>query len=52
VALAGSDAQYAQSKTGWLNNLTSFYKFRHQDSDAGLTELIASVVSKPLPAKP
>lgn len=52
VALAGSDAQYAQSKTAWLNNLTTFYKFRHQDSDAGLNELIAGVMSKPLPAKP
>jgi hypothetical protein len=36
VVLAGSDAQYAQSKTAWQNNLTTFYKFRHQDSDAGL----------------
>ena len=52
VALAGSDAQYAQSKAAWLSNLTTFYKFRHQDSDAGLTELIAGVMSKPLPAKP
>ena len=52
VALAGSDAQYAQSKTAWLNNLTTFYKFRHQDSDAGLNEFIASVVSKPLPTRP
>jgi hypothetical protein len=52
VALAGSDAQYAQNKAAWLNALTPFWKFRHQDSDAGLTEFIASVVSKPLPAKP
>ena len=52
VAAAGTDPQQAANKTTWLNNLTNFYKFRHQDSDAGLTELIASVVSKPLPAKP
>ena len=52
VALAGNDAQYAQIKTVWLTTLTNFYKFRHQDSDAGLNEYIASVVSKPLPAKP
>ena len=52
VALAGSDAQYAQSKTAWLTNLTNFYKFRHQGTDVGLTEFIASVLSKPLPAKP
>jgi len=52
VALAGSDQKYAASKTAWLGALTPFYKFRHQDSDAGLNEYIAGVVSKPLPAKP
>lgn len=52
VALAGSDAQYAQAKAAWLNNLTSFYKFRHENSDAGLTEFIAAAPSKPLPPKP
>ena len=52
VALAGTDPQYAQLKTAWLTTLTSFYKFRHQDSDAGLTEYIAGVLSKPLPARP
>lgn len=52
VALAGTDAQYAQSKTAWLNNLTTFYKFRHQDTDVGLSEFIAGIVSKPLPVKP
>jgi hypothetical protein len=52
VALAGSDAQNAANKTAWLTTLTSFYKFRHQDSDAGLNEFIAGVLSKPLPARP
>ena len=52
VALVGNDAQNAQNKAAWLGTLTTFYKFRHQDSDAGLTELIAGVVSKPLPARP
>ena len=52
VSLAGGDAQYAQNKTAWLNTLTTFYKFRHQDSDTGLTEFIAGIASKPLPAKP
>lgn len=52
VALAGNEAQYAQSKTAWLNNLTAFYKFRHQDTDAGLNELIAGIMAKPLPLKP
>ncbi len=52
VAAAGADQQYAASKTTWMGSLTNFYKFRHQDSDAGLTEFIAGALARPLPAKP
>jgi len=52
VAAAGTDQQYAASKTTWMTSLTNFYKFRHQDSDAGLTEFIAGALARPLPAKP
>jgi hypothetical protein len=52
IAAAGTDPKNAQNKTQWLATLTSFYKFRHQDSDAGLTEFIAAALTKPLPAKP
>ena len=52
IALAGTDQQYAASKTAWLNAMTGYYKFRHQDSDAGLTEYIAGALARPLPAKP
>jgi len=52
VAAAGADPQQAANKTTWLTSLTNFYKFRHQDSDAGLTEFIASALTRPLPAKP
>jgi len=52
VAAAGSDPKNAQNKATWLNRLTVLYKFRHQDSDAGLNELIASVMTKPLPPRP
>jgi hypothetical protein len=52
VSLAGNDPKYAQNRTAWLNALTPFWKFRHEDTDAGLTEFIATVLSKPLPAKP
>jgi hypothetical protein len=52
VAAAGTDAQQAANKATWLSSLTNFYKFRHQDSDAGLTEFIAGALSRPLPAKP
>ena len=52
VALAGSDAQYQAGKTEWLEGLTTWYKYRHNQSDAGLNEMIASVLSKPLPPEP
>jgi hypothetical protein len=32
-----------------MKQLTTFYKFRHENSDAGLNEFIASVLAKPLP---
>ena len=49
VALAGNDPQNQKAKDGWMATLTNFYKFRHDKSDAGLTELIAGVLAKPLP---
>ncbi len=52
VALAGSDAQYQASKTAWLEGLTTWYKYRNNQSDVGLTEMIAGVLSKPLPPEP
>ena len=52
VASAGTDAKNAQAKAGWMTTLTNFYKYRHADSDAGLNEMIASALSKPIPPKP
>ncbi len=52
VSAAGDDPKNAQNKTTWLNRLTVLYKFRHAESDAGLKELIASALSKPLPPAP
>jgi len=49
VALAGSDADM---KTKALDAATFYYKVRHDKSDAGLNEMIASVLSKPLPPEP
>jgi len=51
VALAG-DPKYAANKKQWMEDLSTWYKFRHNQSDAGLNELIASVLSKPLPPEP
>jgi hypothetical protein len=52
IAAAGNEQQYAANKTAWMASLTGYYKFRHQDSDAGLTEYIAGALARPLPAKP
>ena len=52
VANAGTDAAAQASKTQWLTRLTELYKFRHNNSDAGLNEMIASVMSKPVPPVP
>lgn len=52
VALAGNDANLKAKKVEWLDSVTTWYKYRHNQSDAGLTDLIASVMSKPLPPEP
>jgi hypothetical protein len=49
VALAGTNSQYQAPKAEWTKQLTTFYKFRHENSDAGLNEFIAAVLAKPLP---
>jgi hypothetical protein len=48
VALSTSPQQQ-ELKTKILAQLTALYKNLHNNSDAGLNELIASVLSKPLP---
>lgn len=52
VAVAGTDAAAQAGKAQWLARLTELYKFRNNKSDAGLNEMIASVMSKPLPPAP
>lgn len=52
VALAGNDPQFAEQKKIWLEVLTTWYKYLHNKSDAGLNEYIAGVVAKPLPPEP
>lgn len=51
IALA-TDPKYAAIKTQLNTQLTSFYKFRNNDSDAGLPAMIAGILSKPLPPQP
>lgn len=49
IALA-TDPKYATLKTDVMKDLTAFYKFRHENSEAGLNELIAGILAKPLPS--
>ena len=49
VALAGNDPQHQASKAEWTKRLTDLYKFRHEQSDAGLSAFIAGVLATPLP---
>ena len=52
VALAGKDAKYEAEKKAWTEALSPWYKFRNNDSEAGMSEFIASVLTKPLPPVP
>jgi hypothetical protein len=52
VAASGTDATAQAQKAKWLERLTELYKFRHNKSDAGLNEMIAGVLAKPLPPVP
>ena len=51
VALAGTDTKLAAQKTTWTESLTQWYKFRN-NSETGMNELVASILSKPLPPEP
>ncbi|PWT94718.1 MAG: hypothetical protein C5B55_02285 [Blastocatellia bacterium] len=52
VAAAGGDAAYQAQKAQWTESLTTWYKYRHNDSPAGMNEMVASILTKPLPPEP
>ena len=52
VSLAGTDPKFSTVKATWNDNLTNLYKFRNNDKTDGLNELIAGIMSKPLPPEP
>jgi hypothetical protein len=52
VALTGNDPKYQPQRKDWTEALSTKYKFRNNSSDAGMNELIQSVLSKPLPPEP
>jgi tetratricopeptide (TPR) repeat protein len=52
IATAGTDPKTEQSRKEWLGQMTTYYKFRNNGADTGLTEFIAASLQKPLPPKP
>jgi tetratricopeptide (TPR) repeat protein len=60
VALAGVEppktARHEDLRIGspavWMERLSELYRFRHKGSEAGLKELIATILSTPLPPEP
>jgi tetratricopeptide (TPR) repeat protein len=52
IANAASDPKTEQTRKEWLAQVSNYYKFRHDGSDAGLSEFIAAAMQKPLPPKP
>jgi len=52
VAAAGNDPKFQSSKPEWVEGLTTWYKYRHDKSDAGMNEMVASILTKPLPPEP
>ena len=52
VALAGTEQANQAAKKEWMDILTTWYKYRNNQSDTGLNEVIAGILSKPLPPLP
>ncbi len=52
VALTGNDPRYQAAKNAWMDSLTTLYKFRNNQTDSGLNELIGGILAKPLPSVP
>lgn len=52
VHLAGSDTNFTAQKPVWNESLTTWYKFRNGDKVDGMTEMVASILTKPLPPEP
>ncbi len=51
VALAGNDAPEQANKKLWMEELTKWYNYRNK-STAGLDQLIAGILAKPMPGEP
>jgi len=52
IASAGTDPKTQQNRADWTAKISTYYKFRHDGSDTGMTEFIAGALQRPLPPKP
>jgi hypothetical protein len=52
VALAAAEPKFAQPKGVWNESLTTWYKYRNNNDVAGLDQMVAGILSKPLPPEP
>jgi hypothetical protein len=52
VALAATDPNFSQPKAVWNESLATWYKYRNNNATTGMDQLIAGILSKPLPPEP
>jgi len=52
VAALGTDPKTEQNRREWRAQLSNYYKFRHDGTEAGLSEFVAGALQRPLPARP
>jgi hypothetical protein len=52
VALAGTDTTFTQPKAVWNESLTTWYKYRNNNTTTGMDQMVAGILSKPLPPEP
>lgn len=52
IAASGTDPKTEPSRREWLTQMSTYYKFRHNNSDAGLNDFIMTALQRPLPPKP
>ena len=52
IAVAGTDPKTEASRKDWTAKLSTYYKFRHEGNETGMTEFIAASPQRPLPPKP
>jgi tetratricopeptide (TPR) repeat protein len=52
VAVAGSDPKFNAQKPVWNESLTTWFKFRNNNTTTGMNELVAGILAKPLPPEP